>query len=151
MEKPVDLSGAVVKPKNKGGAPKGRVISEATRAALQKGFEKLKSIREEKKRLKEEAVKKKAEEVEVNKEVINEVKNSNETPVAIAPLETPAIGKPKRVRMKTVSKTEFLSFKDDILSVIDKKLTPSVKVEAPVIAPPPAPAPPPAQAPVEKV
>jgi len=134
------MSGAIVpKPKNKGGAPKGRVISEATREALKKGFEKLKEKREAAKKEKEA---KKAAEVmkteaveEVKKEVMNEVKNSNESPVITTPLETPAPSKPKRVRMKTVSKTEFLSFKDDILSVIDKKLTPIPSV----IAPPPVP------------
>ena len=140
MAKPIDMSGAVVpKPKNKGGAPKGRVISEATREALKKGFEALKAKREAAKKEKEA---KKAEVMkndhveEVKKEVTNEVKNSNEPSGIITPLETPAPSKPKRVRMKTVSKTEFLSFKDDILSVIDKKLGSS-------IAPPPMPAPPP--------
>lgn len=128
--KPADLSGAVVpKPKNKGGAPKGRVISEATREALKKGFEVLKAKREAAKKEKEA---KKAEVMkepvveEVKKEVMNEVKNSNEPPGTSIPLETPAPSKPKRVRMKTVSKTEFLSFKDDILSVIDKKLGSSI-------------------------
>jgi len=137
------MSGAIVpKPKNKGGAPKGRVISEATREALKKGFEKLKEKREAAKKEKEA---KKAAEVmkteaveEVKKEVMNEVKNSNESPVITTPLETPAPSKPKRVRMKTVSKTEFLSFKDDILSVIDKKLTPPPPPPS-VIAPPPVP------------
>ena len=142
----MDLSGSVVpKPKNKGGAPKGRVISEATREALKKGFEKLKSIREAKKKEKEEKVMKEAE---VKKEVLN----SNEPVAPVVPLETPAPSKPKRQRMKTVSKNEFLSFKDDILKVIDGKLTPQ-KVEAPpptVIAPPPAPAPVPVPV-VEKV
>ena len=133
------MSGAIIpKPKNKGGAPKGRVISEATREALKKGFEVLKAKREAAKKEKEA---KKAAEVmkteaveEVKKEVMNEVKNSNEPVGTSIPLETPAPSKPKRVRMKTVSKTEFLSFKDDILSVIDKKLTPIPSV----IAPPPA-------------
>jgi hypothetical protein len=143
----MDLSGATLpKPKNKGGAPKGRVISEATREALKKGFEKLKSIREAKKKEKEEKVMKEAE---VKKEVLN----SNEPVVAVVPLETPAHSKPKRQRMKTVSKNEFISFKDDILKVIDGKLTP-VSVIAPVKveAPPPAPAPVPVAVPVvEKV
>ena len=129
----MDLSGSVVpKPKNKGGAPKGRVISDATREALKKGFEVLKAKREAAKKEKEA---KKAEEV-MKEPAVEEVKNSNEPVGTTIPLETPAIGKPKRVRMKTVSKTEFLSFKDDILSVIDKKLGYS-------IAPPPMPAPPP--------
>jgi hypothetical protein len=146
----MDLSGAVVpKPKNKGGAPKGRVISEATREALKKGFEKLKSIREAKKKEKEEKALQVMKEAEVKKEVLN----SNEPVAAVVPLETPASSKPKRQRMKTVSKNEFLTFKDDILKVIDGKLSVnSVKVEAPVPAPvavpPPAPAPVPV---VEKV
>jgi hypothetical protein len=140
----MDLSGAVVpKPKNKGGAPKGRVISEATREALKKGFEKLKSIREAKKKEKEEKALQVMKEAEVKKEVLN----SNEPVVPVMPLETPAPSKPKRQRMKTVSKNEFLTFKDDILKVIDGKLTP-LKVEAP---PPPAPVAVPAPAPVPVV
>jgi hypothetical protein len=133
----MDLSGAVVpKPKNKGGAPKGRVISEATREALKKGFEKLKSIREAKKKEKEEKALQVMKEAEVKKEVLN----SNEPVAPVVPLETPAPSKPKRQRMKTVSKNEFIAFKDDILKVIDGKLTPvsviaPVKVEAPVPAP----------------
>ena len=140
----MDLSGATVpKPKNKGGAPKGRVISEATREALKKGFEVLKAKREAAKKEKEakKAEVMKTEPVEeVKKEVMNEVKNSNESPGIITPLETPPPSKPKRVRMKTVSKTEFLSFKDDILSVIDKKLGSSiapVASQTPVAPPPP--------------
>lgn len=114
----MDLSGAVVpKPKNKGGAPKGRVISEATREALKKGFETLKAKREAIK--KEKEAKKEVIKEEV---VMNEVKNSNEPVATVAPLETPAPIKPKRDRMKTVSKTEFITFKDDILQAIDKRI-----------------------------
>jgi hypothetical protein len=138
----MDLSGAVVpKPKNKGGAPKGRVISEATREALKKGFEALKAKREAIKKDKE--AKKEVIKQEV---VMNEVKNSNEPVAPVVPLETPTPIKPKRDRMKTVSKNEFITFKDDILQAIDKRFAPPVinepKISAPItpvveIAPPP--------------
>jgi hypothetical protein len=118
----MDLSGAEVpKPKNKGGAPKGHAVSEKTREALKKGFEVLKAKREAKKKEKEEALKKAAE-------VISEVKISNEPVATVAPLITPPPSKPPRQRMKTVSKTDFLSFKDDILSILDKKMSAPIPV-----------------------
>jgi hypothetical protein len=120
------------KPKKKVGAPKGRIMTEAQREGLKKGFEALKAKREALKAEKEAKklpVAEKKEELPVNNQVITEAP-------AVKPLDTPpalVIAKKTRNRIPAVKINDFEAFKNDIYSKL------SLPVVAPVSVAPVAP------------
>ena len=117
------------KPKRKVGAPKGRVMTDAQREGLKKGFEALKAKREALKAEKEAKklpVVEKKEELPVNNQVITE-------PPAVKALDIPpalVIAKKTRNRTPAVKINDFEAFKNDIYSKL------SIPVSAPVVAAP---------------
>jgi len=120
------------KPKRKVGAPKGRVMTDAQREGLKKGFEVLKAKREAlkaEKELKKLPVAEKKEELPVNNQVITE-------PPAVKALDIPpalVIAKKTRNRTPAVKINDFEAFKNDIYSKLS-----STHVAAPVVVAAPA-------------
>lgn len=132
-------------PKKKRGAPKGRVMTDAQREGLKKGFEALKAKRE---------ALKKEKELSKKEEITNELPNNNQqiTDASAnkpldnpAPLVNPAVPvKKTRNRVPTVSRDDFNSFKSEILNhlrplnevkekVVEKVIEKPVVVETPVV------------------
>jgi hypothetical protein len=101
------------------GAPKGRVMTDAQREGLKKGFEALKAKREALKAEKE--AKKgplpKSEELPINNQVITEavVNKPLDNPPAQVNEKLPPVKK-TRNRIPAVSKPDFEAFKNDLYS-----------------------------------
>jgi len=121
------------KPKRKVGAPKGRVMTDAQREGLKKGFEALKAKREALKAEKEAKklpVVEKKEELPINNQVITE-------PPAVKALDIPpalVIAKKTRNRTPAVKINDFEAFKNDIYSKLSS--TPVAPAVAPVVVAP---------------
>jgi hypothetical protein len=125
------------KPKRKVGAPKGRVMTDAQREGLKKGFEVLKAKREALKAEKEAKklpVVEKKEELPVNNQVITD-------PPAVKALDIPpalVIAKKTRNRTPAVKINDFEAFKNDIYSKLSSSVAGHIApvVAAPVVAAP---------------
>jgi hypothetical protein len=126
MEVKPEVKPEVVKEKRKPGAQPGRVMTDAQREGLKKGFEALKAKRD--------AIKAEKEAKKAPLTKPDELPTSNQTvtnPVVNKPLDIPAplvIAKKSRNRIPAVSKPDFEAFKNEIYNKLGAPVAPIVPV-----------------------